>query len=196
MRRDLVEARGWYSEDEYQQGLAIAQTMPGPLAAQLAMWLGYLERGARGALLVALPFVLPPFLIVTAVAALYAHYQGLSQPTSSLAPPTSTIRCSGRSPRSSAHRRSSPAARSSGCSLPLLCSAPSTTAAAFHGYAAALPPCRHCRWRRSRASSGSPPAAHSERWAFSSPRRARSRSAPGWRSCRSCTRAWSQTTTG
>ncbi|MFL5960188.1 MAG: chromate efflux transporter [Gaiellaceae bacterium] len=79
MRRDLVEARGWYSEDEYQQGLAIAQTMPGPLAAQLAMWLGYLERGALGALLVALPFVVPPFLIVTAVAAVYAHYQGLSQ---------------------------------------------------------------------------------------------------------------------
>lgn len=79
MRRDLVDERGWYSDEEYQQGLAIAQTMPGPLAAQLAMWLGYLERGARGALLVALPFVLPPFLLVTAVAALYAHYQGLSQ---------------------------------------------------------------------------------------------------------------------
>src|SRR6266540_321926 len=79
MRRDLVEKRGWYTEDEYQQGLAIAQTMPGPLAAQLAMWLGYLERGALGAFLVALPFVVPPFLLVTAVAALYAHYQGLSQ---------------------------------------------------------------------------------------------------------------------
>src|SRR5258708_33687606 len=76
MRRDLVEERGWYSEAEYQQGLAVAQTMPGPLAAQLAMWLGYLERGARGALFVALPFVVPPFLFVTAVAAGYAHYQG------------------------------------------------------------------------------------------------------------------------
>jgi chromate transporter len=43
------------------------------------MWLGYLERGARGALLVALPFVVPPFLFVTAIAAVYAHYQGLSQ---------------------------------------------------------------------------------------------------------------------
>ena len=73
MRRDLVEERCWYSDDEYQQGLAIAQTMPGPLAAQLAMWLGYLERGAAGALLVALPFVLPPLLLVAAVAALYAH---------------------------------------------------------------------------------------------------------------------------
>src|SRR5206468_12151384 len=47
--------------------------------AQLAMWLGYLERGARGALVVAVPFVVPPFLFVTAVAVLYAHYQGLSQ---------------------------------------------------------------------------------------------------------------------
>ncbi len=79
MRRDLVEQRAWYSEEEYQQGLAIAQTMPGPLAAQLAMWLGFLERGALGALAVTLPFVLPPFLIVTAVAAVYARYQGLSQ---------------------------------------------------------------------------------------------------------------------
>ncbi len=77
MHRDLVEDRRWYTEAEYQQALAIGQTMPGPLAAQAAMWLGYLERGARGAALVALPFVLPPFLIVTAVAVLYAEYQGL-----------------------------------------------------------------------------------------------------------------------
>lgn len=77
MRRDLVEERQWYSEEEYQQGLAIAQTMPGPLAAQLAMWLGYLERGALGALAVTVPFVVPPFLIVTAVAIFYAKYQGL-----------------------------------------------------------------------------------------------------------------------
>jgi len=76
MRRDLVEQRGWYREEEYQQGLAIAQTMPGPLAAQLAMWLGFLERGALGALAVTIPFVVPPFLIVTAVAVVYARYQG------------------------------------------------------------------------------------------------------------------------
>jgi chromate transporter len=78
MHRDLVEDRRWYTEDEYQQGLAISQAMPGPLAAQLAMWLGYLERGWTGALAVALPFVVPPFLIVTAIAVLYTHYQGLS----------------------------------------------------------------------------------------------------------------------
>jgi len=78
MHRDLVEGRRWYSEEEYQQGLAVAQTMPGPLAAQLAMWLGYLERGSLGAFAVTLPFVVPPFLIVTAVAVLYTHYQGLA----------------------------------------------------------------------------------------------------------------------
>ncbi len=77
MHRDLVEGKRWYSEEEYQQGLAIAQTMPGPLAAQLAMWLGYLERGTLGATAVTLPFVLPPFLIVTAVAVVYVRYQGL-----------------------------------------------------------------------------------------------------------------------
>jgi chromate transporter len=78
MHRDLVEERGWYSEDEYRQALAVGQTFPGPLAAQTGMWLGYLEAGARGAAAVILPFVLPPFLIVTAVAIVYAKYQGLS----------------------------------------------------------------------------------------------------------------------
>jgi chromate transporter len=77
MHRDLIEERRWYTEAEYQQGLAVAQTMPGPLAAQLAMWLGYLERGSLGALAVTVPFVVPPFLIVTVVAIFYARYQGL-----------------------------------------------------------------------------------------------------------------------
>ena len=77
MHRDLVEERDWFSEEEFQQGLAVGQMMPGPLAAQTAMWLGYLEAGARGAIAVALPFVLPPFLLVTAVAVLYSEYQGL-----------------------------------------------------------------------------------------------------------------------
>src|SRR5262245_3612265 len=78
MHRDLVEKRGWYTEAEYQQALAIGQTFPGPLAAQTGMWLGYLEAGWRGALAVIFPFVLPPFLFVTAVAIVYAKYQGLS----------------------------------------------------------------------------------------------------------------------
>jgi len=77
MQRDLVEERRWFTEAEFQQALAVGQTMPGPLAAQAAMWFGYLQAGARGALAVALSFVIPPFLIVTAVAVLYAEYQGL-----------------------------------------------------------------------------------------------------------------------
>jgi chromate transporter len=77
MQRDLVERRGWFSETEYRQGLALAQTMPGPLAAQLAMWFGYLQAGVLGAAAVAIPFVGPPCLLVTAVAVIYAKYQGL-----------------------------------------------------------------------------------------------------------------------
>ena len=77
MQRDLVEARAWFTDAEYKQGLALAQTMPGPLAAQLAMWFGFLEAGALGAAAVALPFVLPACLLVTGVAVIYANYQGL-----------------------------------------------------------------------------------------------------------------------
>jgi chromate transporter len=78
MQRDLVEQREWFTEDEYRQGLALAQTMPGPLAAQLAMWFGYLEAGALGAAAVALPFVLPACVLVTAIAVVYSKYQGLA----------------------------------------------------------------------------------------------------------------------
>src|SRR6059058_3453996 len=78
MQRDLVEQRGWFSESEYRQGLALAQTMPGPLAAQLAMWFGYLQAGVLGATAVAVPFVAPACLLVTGVAILYTKYQGLA----------------------------------------------------------------------------------------------------------------------
>jgi chromate transporter len=77
MKRDLEEERHWVTHDEYQDGLAIAQTMPGPLAAQLAMWIGFIRYGVLGATLTGLLFILPPFLIVLAVAALYVTLQGL-----------------------------------------------------------------------------------------------------------------------
>jgi chromate transporter len=76
MQRDLVERRGWITQDEYLQGLAVSQTLPGPLAAQLAMWLGYVRRGFWGAVAAAVPFILPPFVIVSIVAALYAAFAG------------------------------------------------------------------------------------------------------------------------
>ena len=76
MQRDLVERRHWFTQEEYLQGLAVSQTLPGPLAAQLAMWLGYVRRGFWGACAAAVPFILPPFVIVTAVAALYVAFRG------------------------------------------------------------------------------------------------------------------------
>src|SRR5919199_2672186 len=79
MQRDLHEERGWITREEYQDGLAIAQTMPGPLAAQLAMWIGYIRHGLLGASLIGVLFVLPPFVVVVAVAALYVAFTGLPQ---------------------------------------------------------------------------------------------------------------------
>ncbi len=76
MQRDLV-SRQWITEEEYAEGLAFAQMMPGPLAAQLAMWIGFIRHGFLGASLVGLVFVLPPFLIVIVVAMLYVNYNGL-----------------------------------------------------------------------------------------------------------------------
>src|SRR5262245_60813311 len=67
MHRDLVERRGWISEAEYKEGLTLAQLMPGPLAAQLAIYLGYVHYGTLGATVVGLAFVLASFLMVLAL---------------------------------------------------------------------------------------------------------------------------------
>jgi chromate transporter len=77
MRRDLVERRRWITEDEYADGLALAQLAPGPLAAQLAMYLGYLHHRVRGAALVGAVFVAPAFLMVVALGWAYVRFGGL-----------------------------------------------------------------------------------------------------------------------
>jgi chromate transporter len=77
MQRDLVERRGWVGRDEFLNGVALGQTMPGPLAAQVVMWIGYLRAGVLGALGTAAVFILPSFVVVMAVAVLYVRYQGL-----------------------------------------------------------------------------------------------------------------------
>ncbi len=56
MQRDLT-ARRWITEQEYLEGLAFSQIMPGPLAAQLAMWIGYIRHGVLGASLIGIVFV-------------------------------------------------------------------------------------------------------------------------------------------
>ena len=66
-RRDLVEKRGWISDSDYKEGLTLAQLMPGPLAAQLAMYLGYVHYRIRGATVAGVAFVLPSFLMVVAI---------------------------------------------------------------------------------------------------------------------------------
>ena len=77
MQRDLIP-RAWITEQEYLEGLAFSQMMPGPLAAQLAMWIGYIRHGMPGASLVGIVFILPAFLIVLAISFLYVAFQGLA----------------------------------------------------------------------------------------------------------------------
>ncbi len=78
MYRDLVERRRWISEEDYKEGLALAQLMPGPLAAQLAMYLGYVHYRVLGATVVGVAFVVPSFLMVVALGWAYVQYGGLT----------------------------------------------------------------------------------------------------------------------
>lgn len=77
MYRDLVERRKWIAEADYKVGLALAQLAPGPLAAQLAMYLGYVHYGVLGATVVGVAFALPSFLMVLAISYAYVAYGGL-----------------------------------------------------------------------------------------------------------------------
>jgi chromate transporter len=77
MQQDLVDGRGWVSKADYLEGLALAQLAPGPLAAQLAIYLGYLRAGVLGATAVGVAFVLPSFLMVLALSAAYVRFGGL-----------------------------------------------------------------------------------------------------------------------
>jgi chromate transporter len=77
MQQDLVDKRGWISKEDYVEGLALAQLAPGPLAAQLAIYLGYIRAGLLGATAVGVAFVLPSFLMVLALSAAYVRFGGL-----------------------------------------------------------------------------------------------------------------------
>src|SRR6266571_770323 len=71
MDKDLVEERRWISRQDYTEGLAFSQLSPGPLAAQLAMYIGWIRAGRLGALLVSIAFISPSFLMAMAIAAAY-----------------------------------------------------------------------------------------------------------------------------
>ncbi len=77
MQRDLVEDRKWFSREDYKEGLALAQLAPGPLAAQLAIYLGWVRGGVLGATAVGLAFVLPSFCMVMVLSAVYLQVGGL-----------------------------------------------------------------------------------------------------------------------
>jgi chromate transporter len=77
MQRDLVEQRRWIAPQDYVEGLALAQLAPGPLAAQLAIYLGWIRSGVLGATLVGAAFVLPSFVMVLVISAFYVRWGGL-----------------------------------------------------------------------------------------------------------------------
>ncbi|HKR97472.1 MAG TPA: chromate efflux transporter [Candidatus Angelobacter sp.] len=76
MQKDLVEERKWISQEDYLQGLAFSQLAPGPLAAQLAMYLGFVRAGVLGATIVGATFILPSFLMVLAIGKAYVTFGG------------------------------------------------------------------------------------------------------------------------
>jgi chromate transporter len=78
MQQDLVDEREWVSKQDYVEGLALAQLAPGPLAAQLAIYLGYVRAGVLGATVVGIAFILPSFLMVLALSAAYVRFGGLA----------------------------------------------------------------------------------------------------------------------
>ena len=78
MYRDLVERRRWISEGDYKEGIALAQLMPGPLAAQLAIYLGYVHYRVLGATLAGAAFVVPSFVMVVVLGAAYVAYGGIA----------------------------------------------------------------------------------------------------------------------
>ena len=78
MHKDLVEKRGWISEEEYKQGLALAQLAPGPLAAQLAIYLGFVHHKILGASLAGIAFIIPSFVMVVLLGMAYKLYGGLA----------------------------------------------------------------------------------------------------------------------
>src|SRR5215471_1510209 len=76
MQKDLVDERKWITQEDYLNGLAFSQLAPGPLAAQLAMYLGFVRAGFVGATIVGAAFILPSFLMVLAIGKAYVTYGG------------------------------------------------------------------------------------------------------------------------
>src|SRR2546430_8915658 len=81
MERDLVEARHWIGKEEFREAVAVCQSLPGPLAIQVGIFLSYLRAGFWGAWAGGSAFILPNFVIVASLGALYAYFGGLQPVT-------------------------------------------------------------------------------------------------------------------
>jgi chromate transport protein ChrA len=215
MQRDLVERRGWLDRQDFLNGVALGQTMPGPLAAQVAMWVGYLQRGPLGALAVAVPFIAPSFLLVLAVAIVYVRYQGLPVVQSlfyGIAPAVMAIIAIAAVKLARLTNQRDPrlwgisvvlgtVTALTGAEIAWLFLAAGLLMVALeapHAGAATHPPPR-CWPSRPASQAGwrrPPRPAPSSPLACSSSRPARSSSARAWRSCRSCAKGWCTSTTG
>ncbi len=78
MERELVQERRWLTKDEMREAIAVCQSLPGPLAIQVGIFISYIRGGFWGAWAGGWAFILPNFVIVAALAALYVHFGGLS----------------------------------------------------------------------------------------------------------------------
>src|SRR5215467_4357022 len=77
MERELVGDKKWLTKDEMREGIAVCQSLPGPLAIQVGIWISYIRGGFWGAWAGGWAFILPNFIIVAALGALYVRFQGL-----------------------------------------------------------------------------------------------------------------------
>jgi chromate transporter len=77
MHKDLVESKKWFTEEEFKNGMTLAQLAPGPMATQLCIFLGYVHFRVLGATLVGLAFIIPSFMMVVLIGMAYVAYGGL-----------------------------------------------------------------------------------------------------------------------
>src|SRR6266481_3346445 len=77
MERELVDERKWLTKEQMRESIAICQSLPGPLAIQVGIYVSYLRGGFWGAWAGGWAFILPNFVIVAVLAALYVHFGGL-----------------------------------------------------------------------------------------------------------------------
>ena len=77
MEREMVDERKWLTKEEMREGIAVCQSLPGPLAIQVGIWISYIRGGFWGAWAGGWAFILPNFIIVATLAALYVHFGGL-----------------------------------------------------------------------------------------------------------------------